>query len=111
MARLFNIHVIDDRKGTTTHTNEVRSTDNTKHNDDKVTPVIDDGKDYLDGNDANVTIANNDGKQRKDRKSKFHAPMRKPNNAEERTMIGKAMEVLIISCMENHVYKFSNIIT
>ena len=36
--------------------------------------------------------------------------MRKPTKAEERSMISKAVEVLIISCMKNHVYKFNNTI-
>ena len=102
--------VIDDRKGTTTHKNEVRFTDNIKHNDDKVTSVNDDreGTATHKTRVRKETIANNTGKLRKACISKFHAPMRKPNKAEERTMIGKAMEVLIISCMKNHIYKFSN---
>ena len=41
-------------------------------------------------------------------KEKFNPPKRKPTKEEERKMIGKAMEVLIISCMKNHVYKFGN---
>jgi hypothetical protein len=56
----------------------------------------------------NVTIVNSGRKPRKAHKSKFLAPKRKPTKIEERGMIGKAVEVLIISCMNNHVYKFNN---
>ena len=73
--------VSDDDQGKTTHKNEVRNRDNVKQND------------------GNVTIANSDRKQRKTHKSKFLAPKRKPTKLEERRMIGKAVEVLINSCM------------
>ena len=39
---------------------------------------------------------------------KFNKPMRKPNTNEERKMVGKAMKVLIVSCMKNHVYRFGS---
>ena len=111
--------VMDDIKEKSTHKIGVRTTDNIFPHDGKVNIVNDDKKgktthkngvrkEAITPNDADVTIATNDGKQRKNPKSKFHAPIRKPNKTEERTMIGKAVEVLIISCMKNHVYKFSN---
>ena len=55
-------------------------------------------------NDNNVTHVAGDNKSRKAHKKmledKSNKPKRKPN-VEERKMIGKAMEILIISCMKN----------
>ena len=36
------------------------------------------------------------------------APRRKPTKMEERTMLGKAIEIMIKTGMENHVYRFHN---
>ena len=91
--------------------------DNTKMNGDDVTLVIDEGKrikahkmtfeDMANGQDntkvngGDVTLVIDEGKGRKAHKKtfedKFNKPKRKPNNLEERKMIGKAMEVLIVS--------------
>ena len=47
--------------------------------------------------------------EKKDKfKDKYNPPKRKPTKEEERRMIGKAMEILIVSCMKNHVYRFGN---
>jgi hypothetical protein len=37
-------------------------------------------------------------------------PKRVPDKIEERTMIGKVIEIMVIVGMENHVYKFGNVI-
>jgi hypothetical protein len=63
----------------------------------------------LTGNDGTDTKENNDGKPRKTFKSKFLAPKRKPTQIEERRMIGKALEILIISCMKNQIVFYTNI--
>ena len=36
--------------------------------------------------------------------------MRSPTNDEQRSMFGKALEILIITCMDNHVYQFGNLV-
>jgi hypothetical protein len=58
--------------------------------------------------DGDVTIVYDDGKRKKAHKSKFNAPLRKPTKLEKRKMMGKSIEILIVSCMKNHVYKFQN---
>ena len=113
--------VRDDEQGKTTHKNEVRNKDNINQNKDgNVTMVRDDeqgktthknevGNYNKSENKSNdVTLANSGRKPRKAHKSKFLAPKRKPTKIEERRMIGKAVSVLILSCMNNHVYKFNN---
>ena len=75
---------IDEEIGTTAHKNEVGTEDN------------------------DVTSANDDVKRSKAHKNKFDPPKRKATKNEERRMIGKSVELLIISCMKNHVYKFGN---
>ena len=37
-------------------------------------------------------------------------PMRNPTKIEERSMFGKALEIMIVLCMDNHVYQFGNIV-
>jgi hypothetical protein len=37
-------------------------------------------------------------------------PARSPNDGEKRKMLGTVIEIMIISSMENHVYKFANVI-
>ena len=70
------------------------------------------GQDNTKVNGGDVTLVIDEEKARKAHKKtfedKFNKPKRKPNNLEERKMIGKAMEVLIVSCMKNHVYRFGN---
>jgi hypothetical protein len=34
--------------------------------------------------------------------------MRKPTEKEERQLFGKALEILVITCMDNHLLKFDN---
>ena len=35
-------------------------------------------------------------------------PKRSPTKTEERTMFGIALEIMLITCMDNHVYLFEN---
>ena len=106
--------VCDDEQGINTHKTKVGKRDNIKNNEDNVTTVGDEetgttahknevGKEYID-----VTTANDDVKRSKAHKNRFNPPKRKPTKNEERKMIGKSVEILIISCMKNHVYKFGN---
>ena len=39
---------------------------------------------------------------------KFDPPSRKPSKIEERRILGKIIEILIISGMTNHIYRFNN---
>ena len=41
-------------------------------------------------------------------KEKFDPPLRKPTELEERKLVGKVVEMLIIAGMTNHVYRFRN---
>jgi hypothetical protein len=41
-------------------------------------------------------------------KEKFDPPLRKPTELEERKLVGKVVEMLIIAGMTNHVYRFKN---
>ena len=57
---------------------------------------------------GDVTSVNRNGKKTEAHKEKYTVPKRKPTKAEERKMIGKALEILIKTGMENHVYRFHN---
>ena len=35
-------------------------------------------------------------------------PKRNPTKKEERTLFGKALEIMIVTCMDNHIYQFGN---
>ena len=41
-------------------------------------------------------------------KEKYDPPLRKPTEIEEKKMLGKVIEMLIIAGMTNHVYRFKN---
>ena len=60
-------------------------------------------------NDFVENVTNN-VKEEKDTKDEddFEPPSRKPTPVEERRMIGKVIEMLIIAGMTNHVYRFNN---
>ena len=64
-----------------------------------------------------VTPVCDDGKRSKAHKKRAEktaptiiSPVRYPNNLEKRKMIGKMIEIMALAGMENHVYKFENII-
>ena len=52
--------------------------------------------------------SNNPKIKKKGNRAEYIAPLRKPNESEERKMISKAIEIIIVSGMKNHVYKFQN---
>ena len=44
----------------------------------------------------------------KDKKEKYSKPKRKPTEAEESKLFGKALEIMIVATLKNHVYQFNN---
>ena len=64
-----------------------------------VTPVCDDGK----GTKAHKESARKEAPT-------IISPVRNPNDLEKRKMVGKIIEIMALAGMENHVYKFENII-
>ena len=92
-------------KGKEAHKYMVNDQDNTKVDGDDVTIANDDVK----GKEAHKCMVKDQiNIQEKTHKSKLYKPKRKPNKDGDRKMIGKALEILIVSCMKNHVYKFGN---
>ena len=61
------------------------------------------GDDTLD-----ITVVNEDRNKKKKKTIEWIKPMRNPTTMEQRKMFGKALELLIITCMDNHVYQFGN---
>ena len=48
-------------------------------------------------------------KNKKKKKSvEWIKPKRNPNSQEQRKMFGKALEIMLTSCMNNHIYLFEN---
>ena len=69
-------------------------------NDDKTSQTIVNADD----------VAQNKEKTKDNDKDKFEPPIRIPNAAEERKLLGKVIEIMIIAGMTNHVYRFNNTI-
>ena len=42
--------------------------------------------------------------------SVWSKPKRSPTLKEQRTMFGKALEIMLITCMNNHAYQFENVV-
>ena len=59
------------------------------------------------GSDTLTTNENNK-KKRKKKAQVWNKPQRSPTRIEERRMFGKALEVMLITCMDNHIYLFEN---
>ena len=47
----------------------------------------------------------NDTDKKKKKTVEWIKPKRQPTTKEQRTLFGKALEVMIITCMDNHVWK------
>ena len=47
-------------------------------------------------------------KKKKKKKEEWTKPKRKPTVNEERKLFGKALEIMLVTCMDNHVYQFDN---
>ena len=46
--------------------------------------------------------------KKKKKTQEWTEPRRKPTETEERRLFGKALEIMLITCMNNHLYKFDN---
>ena len=55
-----------------------------------------------------LTTNENKKKKRKKKAQVWNKPLRSPTRIEERRMFGKALEVMLITCMDNHIYLFEN---
>ena len=64
--------------------------------------------DALEGDDGNVTLVVEE--KEKSAHKELIPPKRKPKDEERSRMVGKMVEIMIIAGMENHVYKFNNVI-
>jgi hypothetical protein len=51
---------------------------------------------------------NTNEKKRKSKGQEYTKPKRKPTAVEERTLFGKALETMLVTCLNNHVYQFDN---
>ena len=92
IADTSNSEGADTQKATTKEDREVMDT-NTVEGEDTLTAV-------------------EDKKKTTDKKKKktedWIKPRRKPTQKEERKLFGKALEIMLIACMDNHVYQFNN---
>ena len=50
----------------------------------------------------------NETEKKKKKTVEWIKPKRHPTTREQRTLFGKALEIMIITCMDNHVYQFGN---
>ena len=58
---------------------------------------------------GNVTLANDDVKQKKAHKEKeIVPPVKEPNDIQKRRMLGQTMQIMMLAGMENHIYRFGN---
>ena len=65
--------------------------------------------DNFKGADTLETVQNKKNtieKKKKKKKQEWIKPKRKPTLTEERKLFGKALELLLVTCMDNHVYQF-----
>ena len=71
---------------------------------------INDGKNNTDKASQKDTddAALGDKEEEIESKEKFDSQLRKPTEVEERKLVGKVVEMLIIAGMTNHVYRFKN---
>ena len=54
------------------------------------------------------TQSTNEKKNKKKKQATWIKPRRNPTRKEERRMFGKALEIMLITCMDNHIYQFEN---
>ena len=65
--------------------------------------------DNFEGDDTLETVEKKkitEEKKKKKNKQEWIQPKRKPTLEEERQLFGKALEILLVTCMDNHVYQF-----
>ena len=83
-----------DNEATKRDSNDV---DTKKNNDSSM------GDDTLD-----TAVINEERNKKKKTTTEWIKPMRNPTTKEQRKMFGKALELLLTTCMDNHVYQFGN---
>ena len=54
------------------------------------------------------TQSTNEKRNKKKKQATWIKPRRNPTRKEERRMFGKALEIMLITCMDNHIYQFEN---
>ena len=57
---------------------------------------------------TSVLIKDNTDKKEKKRTTEWLKPVRNPTTKEQRQMFGKALEIMLITCVDNHLYQFEN---
>ena len=64
------------------------------------------------GDDTLETVEKKKNSEDKKKKNKqeWIKPKRQPTIQEERKLFGKALEIMLVTCMDNHVYQFEKII-
>ena len=60
------------------------------------------------GADTPDTSVKKKNEPKKKKTAEWIKPRREPSTKEKRTLFGKALEIMLITCMDNHVYQFSN---
>ena len=89
---------------------------NKKNTRESLNKVKDNSLDTLDSNNSDegadtlniVVKKKNDTETKKKKTPIWLKPRRNPTTNEQRKLFGKALELMIITCMNNHVYQFNN---
>ena len=61
-------------------------------------------------NEGEDTLSFISENSKKKKKTEWIKPVRKPTETEGRKMFGKALEMMLILCMDNHLYQYGNIV-
>ena len=78
------------------------------------TPITSVEKKTENSNEKDINICGGDDtpitsvEKKKRNKTEWLKPKRNPTLKEERTLFGKALEILLVTCMNNHIYQFEN---
>jgi hypothetical protein len=77
----------------------------------KTTANVDMDIDSFKGDDTLVSVEkkkNTNEKKNKKKAQEWTHPKRKPTLKEERKLFGRALEIMLVTCMDNHVYQFDD---
>ena len=96
---------INKRKQDNTEDNESLTMDNNETKD-TMKNTSSGGDDTLDT--PGIKKNRNDKKKKKKRTTEWTKPVRNPTKVKQRKLFGKALELLLTTCMDNHVYQFEN---
>ena len=89
------------------HINEKKET-HVKGTKDKENVDMDNEEEQNDTSVENKTEMEDRTCKKKNKKTEWIKPVRSPTPEEQRQMFGKALEMMLIVCMDNHVYQFHN---